>query len=318
MVGVRPQSQVRLEELLAGPRPQPLPATAPPRPAPVNPVLAQGPMQGPPVPFERLPTGPADLNAMLQRSVEEGTADNARRAEANLARVAEARQQDTAALIAAGLSPEAAAAEAARVRPQGAPAQAPASAEAAPSSESGPTPPGTSSELPLPPPPTPPPGSGAGGTDPIETALRGLMAGGGGGGSRGGVPAASGNYPSLASIPRPDSNAILAQYDQARPQTQAANTDEMHMAGLLGALAGIQMRPGQRLGFGLQGAMAGGAEGYGNERQRQRQDLRMDAREQRQHAAGRASLQAQLEGQDYTRQTDVQRFDQANRFHQES
>jgi hypothetical protein len=64
--------------------------------------------------------------------------------------------------------------------------------------------------------------------------------------------------------------------------------------------------------------MAGGAEGYGNERQRQRQDIRMDEREQRQHSAGRASLQAQLDGQDYTRQVDSQRFDQANMFHQES
>jgi hypothetical protein len=158
--------------------------------------------------------------------------------------------------------------------------------------------------------------------DPLEAMLRQVLSGQGtgtGGGGQG-SPAGSGNPAvprSLANIPRPDNAAVLAQYDRAAPPQERMNSDEQHLMGLLGGIAGIHFTPGQRLGFGLQGAAAGGVEGYGNERLRQRNDMRADAREGRQHQAGRASLEAQLAGQDYERQVGSERFAQSERFHQE-
>lgn len=110
---------------------------------------------------------------------------------------------------------------------------------------------------------------------------------------------------------------MLEQYDRARPPDAALNDRELYMAGLMGALAGIHFVPGQRIGLGLQGALAGGAEAYSNERRQQRQTIEANAREGRQHAAGRATLEAQLSGQDYDRQVAAANFDRQTMFHQD-
>lgn len=172
-----------------------------------------------------------------------------------------------------------------------------------------------STQLPLPPPDAT---AGPANTDPVAAGLAGLMAPGTSGSTAGGASAMPSTAARGLNIPRPDNNAVLDRFDRSRPPDIALNDREQYMMGLMGALGGIHFQPGQRLGFGLQGAAAGGVEGMGNERLRQRADIRQNSRDQRQFEGSRASLQAQLEGQDYERQVGSARFDQAERFHQDS
>jgi hypothetical protein len=244
--------------------------------------------------------------------------DRATREEAGAARTEERanayRDRFRQALETNGMSPEEATALVNQANPAPARPEVPAQTEALATSPTtpAPAPPSARQEAPS---VTP--------EDPIDAALRQILAGqgqGAGGGGQG-VPAGTGNpavpRQSLANILRPDMAGILQQYDRAAPPQGEMNTDEQYLMGLLGGIAGIRFQPGQRLGFGLQGAAGGAVEGYGNERSRQRADIRQDAREGRQHQAGRASLEAQLAGQDYERQVGSARFDQSERFHQD-
>lgn len=290
--------------------------SAAPPPAPAGPFS-----------LERLPTGPQDIFGPLEAQMENARVEEqllrsrqAREAESARAPTIAAAMRDTRALISAGRSPEEAMRETlastsfrGRVtREDLAPVfltEPAAATPAAPAPAQVTTPPGPNQTEPAA--PQDPAATPAAATPPAAAPTRAA-----------GAPVIptgpSGPRPTLSDIPQPDYSRVLEEYQRARPADYQPDPQRNWMMALLGGLSNVQFRPGERLGYGLSGAISGGAQGYARESAVQEARGRETGREQRDWQRGLAGMVSGQEDARYNRQVQSRTFDRDTRHQDRS
>lgn len=118
-----------------------------------------------------------------------------------------------------------------------------------------------------------------------------------------------GPRPTLSDIPQPDYARVLEEYQRARPGDYQPDPQRNWMMALLGGLSNVQFRPGERLGYGLSGAISGGAQGYARESASQEARGREVSREQRDWQRGLAGMVSGQEDARYSRAVQGRTFD---------
>lgn len=153
-------------------------------------------------------------------------------------------------------------------------------------------------------------------TEPTTPTPARVPTSGGPGGARGaggGTGGTGGGAPSIRGIQQPDYAGVRALYEQSRPADFQADSQRMALMGLLGGLANIRFTPGERLGYGLGGALGGVAQGFAGENVRQEGQREARGREQRDFTRGLAGLVGGQEDSRYRNQIGVETFERDSR-----